>query len=333
MRGFEPLRHEVPTPDEHLATGTLYTPFTFLRGLSRGDILYFNMNPDKNTRLFILMLAAGLLLVGTTVFVQGQSIMKMQKSLSKIADSLDGAEYGPPPNIEQNDCVLSGGEYKNGTCECGKDYFLEFGQCMGQDGLTEKELEEIKANQERLMQQSANGPESAPNITRADCIATGGEYKNDECTCGNGYVLEGSQCVDSDLFIEFGNVSARMPDGWETRLISRDTTRAQWRIVDKASGQERGDVICPIGGAGFEGWNFNESLRTYQRGNTGLYAKKLIGEPLERNGLNWLAMIWAGSTKADTWDLDPACVMTFAVSNPPTQKELLRIDMVYRSIK
>jgi hypothetical protein len=47
------------------------------------------MNQDKNTRLFIIVLAAGLLLVGTTVFLQGQSIMKMQKSLSTIAAFLE----------------------------------------------------------------------------------------------------------------------------------------------------------------------------------------------------------------------------------------------------
>src|SRR5688572_29430462 len=50
------------------------------------------MNPDKNTRLFIILLAAGLLLVGTTVFLQGQSIMSMQESLAKIAHSLGKSE-------------------------------------------------------------------------------------------------------------------------------------------------------------------------------------------------------------------------------------------------
>lgn len=58
------------------------------------------MNPDKNTRLFILVLAAGLLLVGTTVFVQGQSIMKMQKSLSIIADSIGKADVKTAPTTE-----------------------------------------------------------------------------------------------------------------------------------------------------------------------------------------------------------------------------------------
>jgi hypothetical protein len=56
------------------------------------------MNPDKNIRLFIFALAAGLLLVGTTVFLQGQSIMKMQKSLSTIADSI--AKQGVKPASE-----------------------------------------------------------------------------------------------------------------------------------------------------------------------------------------------------------------------------------------
>ena len=115
------------------------------------------MNPDKNTRLFIIVLAAGLLLVGTTVFLQGQSIMKMQKSLSKIAEQVDG-EYGPPPNLEQNDCVWSGGEYKNGVCDCGKGYFLENGQCMGEAG---------------------DVPGWKPDVWRADCTGSGGEYQND----------------------------------------------------------------------------------------------------------------------------------------------------------
>lgn len=55
------------------------------------------MNPDKNTRLFIIMLAAGLLLVGTAVFLQGQSIMKMQESLATIADSIGKEDLKPAP--------------------------------------------------------------------------------------------------------------------------------------------------------------------------------------------------------------------------------------------
>jgi hypothetical protein len=35
VKGFEPFRHGVPTPDEHRATGTLYTPFDIFGGLSR----------------------------------------------------------------------------------------------------------------------------------------------------------------------------------------------------------------------------------------------------------------------------------------------------------
>jgi hypothetical protein len=60
------------------------------------------MNPDKNTRLFIIVLAAGLLLVGTTVFLQGQSIMKIQKSLSTIADSIDkqDVKLAPTPEVK-----------------------------------------------------------------------------------------------------------------------------------------------------------------------------------------------------------------------------------------
>lgn len=81
--------------------------------------------------------------------------MKMEKSLSKRAANL-GAEYGPPPNLEQNDCVWSGGEYKNNTCVCGKDYFLEDGQCMGQDGLTKKDIEQIKRNQAELFRASGD---------------------------------------------------------------------------------------------------------------------------------------------------------------------------------
>jgi hypothetical protein len=60
------------------------------------------MNPDKNTRLFIVLLAAGLLLVGTTVFLQGQSIIKMQKSLSTIAESIDNWDVKPEPEAEEN---------------------------------------------------------------------------------------------------------------------------------------------------------------------------------------------------------------------------------------
>jgi hypothetical protein len=202
---------------------------------------------------------------------------------------------------------------------------------MGMDGIPKKDLEVIKANQERLMQQSAS--ESVPSVTRADCMGSGGAYKNDVCICSEGYVLEGSQCVDSELFVEFGNVSARMPGGWLARLVSRNANRAQWRIVDEASGQEKGQISCPVGGAGFESWNFTESVRSYKRNTTDLYVKKLVGEPLARSGLNWLAMVWAGSTKADVWDVDPTCMFEFAVSNPPTQSELSRIDWVYRSIK
>lgn len=251
--------------------------FDILESLLSAAILYFNMNLEKSNRLFILAMAAGLLLVGTTVFIQGQSIMRIEKSIRSITSQLD------------------------------------------------------EAGQVQIMQESAS--ESVPNITRVDCMATGGDYKNDVCTCSEGYVLEGSQCVDSELFVEFGNVSARVPEGWLTRLVSRDVARAEWIIVDKASGEEKGRISCPIGGAGFEAWKFTESVRSYKRGSADLYAKKLIGEPLAGSGSNWLAMIWAGSTKTDVWDVDPTCMFEFAVSNPPTQKELLRIDMVHRSIK
>lgn len=53
------------------------------------------MNLEKSNRLFILVIAAGLLLVGTTVFVQGQTIMRMQKSIKKLADSISKQEARP----------------------------------------------------------------------------------------------------------------------------------------------------------------------------------------------------------------------------------------------
>ena len=84
------------------------------------------MNKETVQNIFIGLLAAALLLIGTVVFFQGRLLSKIQ-------------------------CTESGGGYSDNKCVCAKDYFLENGSCMGQDGLTQKELEEIKAGQERLM--------------------------------------------------------------------------------------------------------------------------------------------------------------------------------------
>lgn len=67
-----------------------------------------------------------------------------QKELEEIKTNLEKL-------MNQTACLDSGGQFNSGTCVCGRDYILENGECIGQDGLTQKELEGIKANQERLM--------------------------------------------------------------------------------------------------------------------------------------------------------------------------------------
>jgi hypothetical protein len=307
------------------------------------------MNPDKNTRLFIIVLAAGLLLVGTTVFLQGQSIMKMEKSLSKIAEQV-GGEYGPPPNIEQNDCVWSGGEYKNGVCDCGKDYSLENGSCVGAIGGTKKEIEESKIKQEALMQQSAS--ESVPSVTRADCMGSGGAYKNDVCICSEGYVLEGSQCVDGAIgrtkkeieeskikqealmresegstdasSIVYGDFALQLPLNMDFQKIAE----GRWNIISDSS-KKIGELICPPMETGYEAWDFTETTKSYERGGKTLYARKLMGTAMPDAGdIGGIALIYAGMTNTQIYN-PSSCQILVDLSSPATAEQRDWVDTLY----
>lgn len=112
--------------------------------------------------IIIALLAIILLITGVGLYLVSVQLADLNRTLQ--ATNLNGAEYGPPPNVAQNDCVLSGGEYQNNVCYCGKDYQLENGMCMGMDGLTKKELEEVKAGQERLMKQTSHFDSAAVGV-------------------------------------------------------------------------------------------------------------------------------------------------------------------------
>lgn len=110
------------------------------------SVLYYrHMNKNIHT-IIIVMLAVGLLVTGAGVYLLSTQLADLKETIKA------------PPKVSAESpngkCVNSGGAFVNGKCSCGKDYFLENDQCMGQDGLTKIEIELIKANQEELMNKS-----------------------------------------------------------------------------------------------------------------------------------------------------------------------------------
>jgi hypothetical protein len=108
------------------------------------------MNQDKIQYILIGILMAGMFAIGTGVFVMSQQIGIISDSIKTIEQGMAGSSA----NSSMQLCLSSGGEYQNNVCYCGKDYLLENGSCMGQDGLTKKEIEAIKARQERIIEGS-----------------------------------------------------------------------------------------------------------------------------------------------------------------------------------
>ena len=102
---------------------------------------------NKNIHgIIITMLAIGLLITGVGVYLLSTQLADLKQTV--VAPSTGYVE------TTAGKCINSGGTYSNGKCSCGRDYFLENDQCMGQDGLTKIELEVIKANQAELMNQN-----------------------------------------------------------------------------------------------------------------------------------------------------------------------------------
>lgn len=110
------------------------------------------MNETFTHRVIITLLVLLVILTGVSMYA-------VNSQLNSIAQSLQTSTRS---TLNQA-CVSSGGEWQNGACVCERDYFLENGMCMGQDGMTAKELNEVKIGQERLMQVSGDTDRGMPN--------------------------------------------------------------------------------------------------------------------------------------------------------------------------
>ncbi|MEI7512274.1 MAG: hypothetical protein WCK01_02325 [Candidatus Uhrbacteria bacterium] len=144
---------------------------------------------------------------------------------------------------------------------------------------------------------------------------------------------------DAGPAISFGNFAAWIPLDWEaipdTSFQPVNSPGAKWKIVDAKTRTERVEVSCPTPEAGFEAWDFTKSTRSYDRRGVSLHASKWIGRPIAGSeDLGWLIVIMGGSPDPVVWGgQQNACMMTFNVSNPPTQDELGRIDTIYEMIR
>ena len=98
------------------------------------------MNESFTHRVIITLLVLLVVLTGVSMYVVNSQLKSISQSLQTSTVSM----------LNQA-CVSSGGEWQSGACVCERDYFLENGMCMGQDGMTAKELNEVKIGQERLM--------------------------------------------------------------------------------------------------------------------------------------------------------------------------------------
>ncbi|QQR60854.1 hypothetical protein IPH19_00050 [Candidatus Uhrbacteria bacterium] len=129
------------------------------------------MNETFTQKVIVALLIILVALSGVSMYVMNAQLRSITQLLQTSSSS----------SLQQA-CVTSGGELQNGTCVCERDYVLENGMCMGQDGMTQKELNEVKIGQEKLMKQTA-------------CLDSGGSFTNGSCDCGDEYTLENGECV------------------------------------------------------------------------------------------------------------------------------------------
>lgn len=256
------------------------------------------MNKDTIQNIFIGILLGGVILLAGGVYYLAMQVQTATQGIARIEQSV--AE-----SMQKTDnafrCIESGGQYEAGQCVCGSDYFLENGSCMGQDGLTKKQIEEIKANQERIMMERESPAPDSDDAPR----------------------------------LRFGNFAAWIPMDWEARAEAADSGFSRWKLTDAETGTEKGLVTCPTPETGFEGWEFTKTQRSYLQNGVTLHAMKWIGRPVVGSeDLGWFAMVIGGSTDAEAWGGEAgACLMTFTVSSPPTQDELGVIDTIFEMIR
>ncbi|MEK7473944.1 MAG: hypothetical protein AAB668_04485 [Patescibacteria group bacterium] len=143
------------------------------------------MNKDTIQNIFIGILLGGVLLLAGGVYFLAMQVQTATRGIQRIEQSVTGS-------MEQMNnafrCADSGGQYEDGQCKCGENYNLENGSCTGMDGLTKKQLEAIKVNQETIIMINEG----------FHCTDSGGQYTAGQCECGENYSLQNGSCMGID---------------------------------------------------------------------------------------------------------------------------------------